>query len=448
MAARVVVPAVQGVQRRADAFGGPNSRDARGWHEEPLHRLRYLRNAEQAPVVPVVRELALWEREQRLHAASVHERDAKLSVREERTQRCERLWQLGVTGQNHARIRPARAARHGRYRRQPLLRSLLGPSPGPVGTVAPRDGTVYEREANLQGTRRQRRAEALDEFTQRRDGSKPRLREPVRENPRVARTPRAQLCDQRGGLVLVAVQHLPRRRRRRFDFVSIRRRRNRLRLRAQLCALHRLQLAQLLPQRRHDPRHHAPSHHGAGHVLSLERHREASRGVRLDSERLDFSAGSRRERERVRRCALRGLRGGHGGVRGALRVVRGGEDGSHGGFVVSLVVGAERPEPKFVDDRILGEWVLEAGDGEYGSHEPQARGVQRRAFRAVQQVVVPELLQQVVLVLHEREDAADGVARAMRARVVAAEVLVPLLLILQYLRQRVDPRRGGGLPGQ
>ena len=63
VAARVVVPAVQGVQRRADAFGGPNSRDARGWHEEPLHRLRYLRHAEQAPVEPVVRELALRERE-------------------------------------------------------------------------------------------------------------------------------------------------------------------------------------------------------------------------------------------------------------------------------------------------------------------------------------------------------------------------------------------------
>ena len=127
-------------------------------------------------------------------------------------------------------------------------------------------------------------------------------------------------------------------------------------------------------------------------------------------------------------------------------VVGGGEDGSQGGVLVpSLVVRAERPEPKLVDDGILRERVLEARDREYGSHQSQAGGVQRGAFRAVQQVVVSELFEQVVLVLHQREDAADGVARAMRARVVAAEVLVPLFLILQYLRQGVHPGRRGRL---
>ena len=137
--------------------------------------------------------------------------------------------------------------------------------------------------------------------------------------------------------------------------------------------------------------------------------------------------------------------GGDGGVRGGLGVVSGGDDGSHGGVLVPLVVRAERPEPKLVDDGILRERVLEARDREYGSHQSQAGGVQRGAFRAVQQVVVPELFEQVVLVLHQREDAADGVARAMRARVVAAEVLVPLFLILQYLRQGVHPERRGRL---
>ena len=129
----------------------------------------------------------------------------------------------------------------------------------------------------------------------------------------------------------------------------------------------------------------------------------------------------------------------------AAGVVSGGDDGSHGGVLVPLVVRAERPEPKLVDDGILRERVLEARDREYGSHQSQAGGVQRGAFRAVQQVVVSELFEQVVLVLHQREDAADGVARAMRARVVAAEVLVPLFLILQYLRQGVHPERRGRL---
>ena len=148
----------------------------------------------------------------------------------------------------------------------------------------------------------------------------------------------------------------------------------------------------------------------------------------------------------MRRSALRVFGGGDGGVRGGSRVVGGGDDGSQGGVLVpSLVVRAERPEPKLVDDGILRERVLEARDREYGSHQSQAGGVQRGAFRAVQQVVVSELFEQVVLVLHQREDAADGVARAMRARVVAAEVLVPLFLILQYLRQGVHPERRGRL---
>ena len=215
MAPGVIVTPIERLERRRDASCGPNPRGARRRREEPLHRLRHLRHAEKAPVEPVVRELALWQREQRLHAASVHESDAKLSVREQRAQRGERFRQLRVTGQTHATRVGHAPIRRGRRRRQPLLRRLLGPPPGPVGAVARRGWTVYQREPNLRGSRGERRAEAFDELAQRGDPAQPRLRQPLREPRTVRRPPRAQLRHERGGFVLVAVEHLPRRRRRR-----------------------------------------------------------------------------------------------------------------------------------------------------------------------------------------------------------------------------------------
>ena len=183
MLARVVVPAVDGLQRGVDApprevrsaaAAGPDpdpdpdppSTPSRRRREEALHRARDLRHPEQALREAVVRQRPAREAQKRANAASVDEDVGELTMLQERAQRRERLREL------------REPSLRGRARSRGLLQR---PRVRRLGAPARVARPVRDREAELDGAARQRLPETFDVLADGGERAHARLREPRRE---------------------------------------------------------------------------------------------------------------------------------------------------------------------------------------------------------------------------------------------------------------------------